>query len=143
MKTVEIYTDGACSGNPGPGGWAALLRFGDVEKVISGGDKNTTNNRMELQAAIAGLQALKTACQVSLYTDSQYVQKGMTEWMPGWQRKQFKDVKNPDLWKQLVEAAAPHQIHWLWVRGHNGHSDNERVDLAARKAAEAFGYPAS
>lgn len=141
MKTVEIFTDGACSGNPGPGGWAALLRFGDVEKMISGGAPNTTNNRMELQAAIEGLSSLKMPCQVTLYTDSQYVQKGMTEWMPGWQRKQFKDVKNPDLWKLLLAAAQPHSINWQWVRGHNGHAENERVDEAARKAAEPFGYP--
>ncbi len=144
MKTIQLFTDGACSGNPGPGGWAALLRYIDqektVEKMISGGAANTTNNRMELQAAISGLLALTQACQVDLYTDSQYVQKGMTEWMPGWQKKQFKQVKNPDLWQNLLAAAQPHQVSWHWVRGHNGHADNERVDLAAREAAVPFGY---
>lgn len=137
MKSIEVFTDGACSGNPGPGGWAALLRYGDHEKMISGGERNTTNNRMELMAAIEALAALKSPCQVVLYTDSQYVQKGMTEWMPGWQRKQFKDVKNVDLWQALLSAAQPHQVSWQWVRGHNGHPENERVDEAARLAAEA------
>lgn len=141
MKQIEIYTDGACSGNPGPGGWAALLRFGEHERMISGGEANTTNNRMELQAAISGLLALKEACKVRLYTDSQYVQKGMTEWLVGWQKKGFKNVKNPDLWQALVNAAQIHHVEWHWVRGHNGHTENERVDLAARQAAEAFGYP--
>lgn len=141
MSVVDIYTDGACSGNPGPGGWAALLRFGDAEKMISDGAYETTNNRMELQAAIEGLRALKRPCQVTLYTDSQYVQKGMTQWMPSWQKKQFKQVKNVDLWQALLEAAKPHQITWVWVRGHNGHAENERVDAAARQAAKAFGYP--
>lgn len=140
MKQVDIFTDGACSGNPGPGGWAALLRYAGVEKMISGGAENTTNNRMELQAAIEGLSALQTACAVRLYTDSQYVQKGMTEWMPGWQRKQFKDVKNVDLWQALLTASATHQVEWHWVRGHNGHAENERVDEAARMAAVPFGY---
>ena len=141
MKQIEIYTDGACSGNPGPGGWAALLRFGEHERMISGGEANTTNNRMELQAAISGLLALKEPCQVKLYTDSQYVQKGMTEWMSGWQKKQFKNVKNPDLWQDLLNASKSHHVEWYWVRGHNGHAENERVDLAARQAAEPFGYP--
>jgi len=143
MKTIEIFTDGACSGNPGPGGWAALLRFGEYEKMLSGGAAHTTNNRMELQGAIEGLSALKEACSVVLYTDSQYVQKGMKEWMPGWQRKQFKDVKNVDLWQLLLAASAPHQVDWQWVRGHNGHIENERVDEAARLAAEPYGYPKS
>jgi ribonuclease HI len=143
VKQVEIFTDGACSGNPGPGGWAALLRFGDVEKIVSGGEKNTTNNRMELSGAIEGLNALKTPCTVTLYTDSQYVQKGMTEWMAGWQKRAFKGVKNPDLWQALLSASAPHKIDWQWVRGHSGHIENERVDEAARKAAEPYGYPAS
>ena len=139
MKKVEIFTDGACSGNPGPGGWAALLRYGDVEKMLSGGEVNTTNNRMELMAAIEALHALKTPCNVVLYTDSQYVQKGMTEWMPGWQRKAFKDVKNPDLWQRLLAVSQPHHVEWQWVRGHNGHPENERVDEAARIAAAAVG----
>ncbi|MCH9742768.1 MAG: ribonuclease HI [Proteobacteria bacterium] len=143
MKKVEIFTDGACSGNPGPGGWAALLRFGDVEKMLSGGAAHTTNNRMELQGAIEGLLALKVPCQVTLYTDSQYVQKGMREWMPGWQKKAFKGVKNPELWQALLAAAQPHVIDWQWVRGHNGHAENERVDEAARMAAIPFGYPGS
>jgi ribonuclease HI len=143
VKKVEIFTDGACSGNPGPGGWAALLRFGDVEKMLSGGAAHTTNNRMELQGAIEGLLALKVPCQVTLYTDSQYVQKGMREWMPGWQKKGFKGVKNPELWQALLAAAQPHVIDWQWVRGHNGHAENERVDEAARMAAIPFGYPSS
>jgi ribonuclease HI len=139
VKKVEIYTDGACTGNPGPGGWAALLRYGNMEKMLSGGEANTTNNRMELMAAIEGLNALKVPCNVVLYTDSQYVQKGMTEWMPGWQRKAFKNVKNPDLWQRLLAAAQPHHVEWQWVRGHNGHPENERVDQAARTAAAGVG----
>src|SRR5687768_14073972 len=133
LKQVEIYTDGACSGNPGPGGWGAILVYGKVEKEISGAEENTTNNRMELMAAIAALKLLKSACSVDLYTDSTYVQKGISEWLPGWKRNGWrtsdrKPVKNADLWQLLDEAAAGHVIRWHWVRGHDGHEYNERAD---------------
>lgn len=139
MKTIDIYTDGACSGNPGPGGWAALLRYHQQEKMLSGAEANTTNNRMELMATIKALLELKTPCAVNLYTDSQYVVKGMTEWLPGWQRKNWRTasnepVKNTDLWQLLVDAAKPHQVTWHWIRGHAGHLENERVDSLARQA---------
>ena len=133
---VEIYTDGACSGNPGPGGWGALLRFGGTEKELSGGEPNTTNNRMELMGAIAALEALTKPARVKLHTDSQYVQKGATEWLPGWEKRGWKtadkkDVKNADLWQRLKAAMQPHEVDFVWVRGHNGHPDNERVDRLA------------
>jgi ribonuclease HI len=135
-KIVEIYTDGACSGNPGPGGWGALLRFGDVEKELSGGEPLTTNNRMELMGAIAALEALTKPSQVKLHTDSQYVQKGATEWLTGWIKRGWKTadkspVKNADLWQRLQMAMQPHKIDFIWVRGHNGHIENERVDRLA------------
>lgn len=138
---VEIYTDGACLGNPGPGGWAAILEWGGHRRELSGADAATTNNRMELSAAIAGLKALRKSCDVVLYTDSRYVKQGMTEWLPGWQRKGWrtasgKPVENRDLWEQLVAAAEPHRISWKWVRGHNGVPGNERADQLARAAAE-------
>ena len=140
---VEIHTDGACSGNPGPGGWAALLLSGGTEKELSGGEALTTNNRMELMAPIQALESLKRACRVDLYTDSQYVQKGMTEWLPGWVKKGWKNakgepVKNQDLWLRLQAASAQHWIAWHWVKGHAGHAYNERVDALARRAAETF-----
>jgi len=133
---VEIFTDGACSGNPGPGGWGALLRVGSVEKELSGGENPTTNNRMELVAAIRGLEALTRPSQVKLYTDSQYVQKGITEWLLGWVKRGWKTadkkpVKNADLWQRLDEARAKHKVDFIWVRGHNGHEENERVDRLA------------
>jgi ribonuclease HI len=136
---VEIFTDGACRGNPGPGGWAAILRYGDTERELSGGDPATTNNRMEMTAAIAGLEALKRPCRVRLYTDSQYVRDGITQWLRGWQARGWrtadkKPVKNVDLWQRLDAAAAPHQVEWLWVRGHAGHPENERADALARAA---------
>jgi ribonuclease HI len=135
-KTVEIFTDGACSGNPGPGGWGVLLRVGGVEKELSGGENPTTNNRMELTAAIMGLEALTKPATVKLYTDSQYVQKGMTEWLPGWIRRGWKTadkkpVKNVDLWQRLDVARARHKVDFIWVRGHDGHAENERVDELA------------
>jgi ribonuclease HI len=141
MKKVEIHTDGACLGNPGPGGWGALLRFGSVEREIAGSESDTTNNRMELMAAIAALETLTSACEVTLHTDSQYVQKGLTEWLPNWIRRGWKTaagqpVKNQDLWERLQAAALRHQVQWRWVKGHAGHVDNERVDKLARKAAE-------
>ena len=140
---IEIHTDGACSGNPGPGGWAALLLYGNSEKELSGGETLTTNNRMELMAAIQALESLKKPCRIALYTDSQYVQKGITEWLPGWLRKGWKNakgeaVKNQDLWQRLNAAVGPHQVSWHWVKGHNGHVDNERVDGLARVAADSF-----
>ncbi|HLG85633.1 MAG TPA: ribonuclease HI [Alphaproteobacteria bacterium] len=134
---VDIFTDGACSGNPGPGGWAALLRHGTTERELSGGDRHTTNNRMELMAAIAGLEALKRPARVALHTDSIYVKDGITRWLPrwkaaGWRTADKKPVKNLDLWQRLEAAAAPHEIEWLWVKGHSGHPENERVDRLAR-----------
>ncbi len=136
---VEIFTDGACSGNPGPGGWGAILRYGEIEKELSGGDPATTNNRMELMAAIAALEALKRPCRVRVYTDSQYVRDGITRWLHSWKARNWrtadkKPVKNVDLWQRLDRAAAPHDVEWLWVRGHAGHPENERADLLARAA---------
>lgn len=143
MKTVEIWTDGACSGNPGPGGWGALLRFGEHEKELSGGDFETTNNRMELMAAIEALNALKQACKVDLYTDSQYVKGGMTGWIEGWKRNGWrtsakKPVKNAELWQALDDAVARHEISWHWVKGHAGHAENERADELARSGMEPY-----
>jgi ribonuclease HI len=141
MKRVEIHTDGACIGNPGPGGWGALLRHGKIERELSGGEPDTTNNRMELLAAIMALEALNRPCEIELHTDSQYVQKGIGEWMPNWIRRGWKTaggdpVKNQDLWLRLQAAAQHHQVKWKWVKGHAGHADNERVDKLARAAAE-------
>lgn len=140
MKEVEIYTDGACLGNPGPGGWGALLRHGEHEKELAGGEPDTTNNRMELLAAIRALEALREPCRVVLHTDSQYVQKGISEWIGGWQRRGWKTadgkpVKNDDLWRALLAAQKAHKVDWRWVRGHSGHVENERVDQLAREAA--------
>lgn len=137
--TVEIFTDGACSGNPGPGGWGALLRYGDVEKELSGGEAATTNNRMELMAAIAALEALKRPSVVRLTTDSVYVRDGVTKWLHNWKRNGWKTaakkpVKNDDLWKRLDAAQAPHQVDWRWIKGHAGHAENERCDALARAA---------
>ncbi|UUX48721.1 ribonuclease HI [Nisaea acidiphila] len=138
-KKVEIYTDGACSGNPGPGGWGAILRYGDAEKELSGGDKETTNNRMELMAAITALETLKRSMHVDLYTDSVYVRDGITKWIHGWKKRGWrtadkKPVKNVELWQRLDEAAARHEIAWHWVKGHAGHPENERADELARNA---------
>jgi ribonuclease HI len=138
---VEIFTDGACLGNPGPGGWAALLRYRTVERILSGGERETTNNRMELMAAIAGLEALKKASSVKLTTDSQYVKQGIESWVPrwranGWRTADRKPVKNQDVWERLEAAAEPHRIAWHWTRGHSGHAENELVDQHARLAAE-------
>lgn len=142
MSKVEAHTDGACLGNPGPGGWAALLRAGGHERELVGSEPLTTNNRMELMAAIAALEALTRACEVVLFTDSQYVQKGISEWMPGWVRRGWRTasgqpVKNQDLWERLHAAQATHRVQWRWVRGHSGDPDNERVDGLARAAATA------
>jgi len=138
---VELFTDGACLGNPGPGGWAALLRWGGVEKMLAGGEAVTTNNRMELMAAIAGLEALKRPCSVQLTTDSRYVQQGIEQWLAkwranGWRTADKQPVKNQELWERLALACARHRIRWAWVRGHSGHPENERVDRAAREQAE-------
>lgn len=136
---VELYTDGACSGNPGPGGWGVLLRYKTTEKELSGAEFDTTNNRMELMAVIEGLKAIKRSCAVTLYTDSKYVLQGVTEWMEGWKSRSWKTadkkpVKNQDLWMLLDEQVARHQITWQWVKGHSGHIENERVDELARQA---------
>jgi len=136
---VEIFCDGACSGNPGPGGFGCILRSGDREKELSGADPDTTNNRMELTAAITALESLTRPCDVVLTTDSQYLVKGMTEWMPGWIRRGWKnskkeDVLNRDLWERLLELTRVHRVHWTWIRGHNGHPENERCDALARAA---------
>lgn len=138
---VEVYTDGACSGNPGPGGWGAVLRASGTEKELSGGEPATTNNRMELLAVIRSLEALKRSCRVDLYTDSQYVQLGISEWIRGWKRRGWrtaagKPVKNEDLWRRLDELAAVHDVRWHWVRGHAGHPENERADALARRGIE-------
>ncbi len=138
---VEIFTDGACKGNPGPGGWGAILRMGSHEKEISGSDPDTTNNRMEMMAVLRALKALTRPCTVQLYSDSKYVIDGMTKWIHGWQKRGWvnaskKPVRNADLWHDLIEAARPHDIHWHWVKGHNGHPENERVDALASAAAQ-------
>ena len=138
MKHVTIFTDGACKGNPGPGGWAALLVYKGTEKEIFGGEENTTNNRMELRAAVEALRTLRSPCKIDVYTDSSYVQKGMTEWLKGWKAKGFKKVANPDLWIELDQEAQKHAITWHWVRGHDGHPENERVDKLASDAAAAL-----
>lgn len=140
-KQVTIYTDGACSGNPGPGGWAALLIYGNQEREISGGETETTNNRMEMMAVLQALKKLKEPCQITLVTDSQYVLKGMTEWVHGWQKRGWKNaekkpVKNVDLWEALIAAAKPHHIDWQWVKGHAGDVNNERVDALAVAAIQ-------
>ncbi|WP_417811884.1 ribonuclease HI [Thalassospira alkalitolerans] len=136
---VEIYTDGACSGNPGPGGWGAIMRFRGMEKEMSGGDPETTNNRMEMMAAISALEALKRPCIVNIYTDSSYVCDGITKWIFGWQKRGWKTadkkpVKNVELWQRLLEATKIHKVEWHWVKGHAGHPENERCDELARLA---------
>ena len=136
---VTIYTDGACSGNPGPGGYGAILKYGDVTREISGCEKNTTNNRMELMAAIAALRQVKRPCKIKIVTDSNYMVKGMTQWVAGWIKKNWKNtqkkpVLNRDLWEELVTLCRQHQIEWHWVRGHQGHPENERCDQLAKEA---------
>ena len=138
MKSVEIFTDGACSGNPGPGGWGAILRFNGATKELSGGEAVTTNNRMELMAAISALEALKKSCVVDLTTDSQYVRQGITAWIHGWKKNGWKTadkkpVKNGELWQGLDEANRRHKVTWHWVKGHAGHAENERADQLARE----------
>lgn len=143
-KFVEIFTDGACSGNPGPGGWGVLLRMGETEETLYGGEWDTTNNRMELMAAIEGLANLTEPCKIQLTTDSQYVRKGITEWINGWKRNGWrtagkKPVKNVDLWQRLDREAARHQVEWCWIKGHSGHRENEIADELARKGIPTAG----
>ena len=138
---IEIFTDGACSGNPGPGGWGAILRKGDTERELFGGELLTTNNRMEMMAVIEALRALKGPVQARVHTDSQYVQKGISEWIHGWKRRGWKTagkqpVKNEDLWRELDRLAAQHKIEWIWVKGHAGHVENERADVLARRGVD-------
>ena len=135
---IDAYTDGACSGNPGPGGWGVLLRSGDKEKELHGGEAETTNQRMEMTAAIKALQALKKPCRIIIHSDSKYVVQGMTEWIHGWKKNNWKNaskksVANQDLWQQLEQAATKHEVSWQWVKGHAGHPENERADELARK----------
>ena len=142
LPLVEIFTDGACRGNPGPGGWAVLLRMADKERELSGGEAPTTNNRMELTAAIRGLEALKKPCLVELHTDSNSVRDGITKWIHGWQRNGWrtadrKPVKNAELWQELLDAAKPHRVAWHWVKAHSGHPENDRVDALACAEADA------
>ena len=141
MKTVEIFTDGACRGNPGPGGWGALLRYGDNERTLCGGEHETTNNRMELMAVIQGLSALQRACEVTATSDSTYVLKGIQEWMPNWKKRGWKTaskkpVKNVDLWQQLDQLVELHTIDWQWVKGHSGHTENEIADQLANRGID-------
>ncbi len=143
MTEVEIYTDGACRGNPGPGGWGVLLRAGARERELFGGEPQTTNNRMELTAAIRALEALRRPCRVALYTDSTYVRHGITQWLAEWQRRGWrtadrKPVKNQDLWQRLAELAAGHHVDWHWVRGHAGHPENERADQLANRGIDSL-----
>lgn len=140
MQEVKIWTDGACSGNPGPGGWGVLLRYGEHEKELYGSEKETTNNRMELMAAIMGLESLKKKCSIELWTDSAYVKNGITSWIHNWKKNGWrgsdkKEVKNKDLWIRLDEANQNHNVSWNWVKGHSGHIENERVDKLARKGS--------
>ena len=141
LKTVQIFTDGACKGNPGPGGWAALLRFGGNEKIISGHDRDSTNNRMEITAVIRAFSTLKEPCRVELFSDSKYVIDGITKWVNGWQKRGWKTaakkpVLNEDLWRELINAVEGHDVNWHWVKGHSGHPENERVDQLASNEAE-------
>jgi ribonuclease HI len=144
MDEVQIFTDGACSGNPGPGGWGAILRFGDTEKELHGGETSTTNNRMELTAVIRALEALSRPCNVRLVTDSQYVKNGMTQWIANWKRNGWrtaarKPVKNSELWRELDKQVGRHEVSWEWVRGHSGHPENERADALARRGIHELG----
>ena len=144
MPAIEVFTDGACSGNPGAGGWGVILRYGETKKELSGGEENTTNNRMELTAVIEALKALKKECDISIYTDSRYVMDGVQEWMPNWKRNGWKTtnkkspVKNVELWQILDSLLSKHKIKWVWVKGHNGHPENERVDKLARDEAKKY-----
>ena len=143
MRSVKAYTDGACSGNPGPGGWGVVLQFGDHKRELKGGESDTTNNRMELTAAIEALKALKEPCHIALTTDSTYVKDGITKWLSNWKRNGWKTaakkpVKNQDLWQQLEDCVAQHTVEWLWVKGHSGHPENERADTLANEGMSAL-----
>ena len=136
MKKITLFSDGSALGNPGPGGYGVILRFGDKERELFGSEAHTTNNRMELLGVIEGLNALKEPCEVDVVSDSSYVVKGINEWLQNWIKRDFKKVKNPDLWRRYIEVAAPHKINAIWVRGHDGHEENERCDTLARDAAQ-------
>lgn len=141
MKQVTIYTDGACRGNPGPGGWGAVLQYGEHQRELYGGEPDTTNNRMELTAALQALEALREPCEIDLTTDSEYVRKGITEWLPAWKKRNWKTadrkpVKNADLWQALEQAAARHLVRWHWVKGHSGHNGNEQADMLANRGID-------
>lgn len=140
MEQIDIFTDGACSGNPGPGGWGAILRCGEQEKELSGGEAATTNNRMEMLAVITALNSLKRPCAVTIHTDSKYVMDGFTKWIHGWLKSNWKGgkVKNQDLWEAMLAAAKPHKLDWVWVKGHAGHPENERADVLAVNAAARY-----
>jgi ribonuclease HI len=141
LKQVTIYTDGACRGNPGPGGWGAVLQYGEHQRELYGGEPDTTNNRMELTAALQALEALREPCEIDLTTDSEYVRKGITEWLPAWKKRNWKTadrkpVKNADLWQALEQAAARHRVRWHWVKGHSGHNGNEQADMLANRGID-------
>jgi ribonuclease HI len=138
VKKVTLFCDGSSLGNPGPGGYGIILRYGDKEKELSGGEADTTNNKMELKAVIEGLKALKEPCEVEIVSDSSYVVKGINEWLEGWKKKEFKKVKNPKLWQEYIEVSKPHKIKATWIRGHNGHIENERCDKLAKNEALRF-----
>jgi len=138
MKKIKIFTDGSCLGNPGNGGWCAILRYGKNEKILSGAQANTTNNRMELTSVIKALEALKEPCEIELYSDSTYVLKGLNEWLQNWIKKDFKKVKNVDLWKKYIDVSKLHKIHINWVKGHSGHTENEICDKIAKEEAKGL-----
>jgi len=138
LKKITLFSDGSALGNPGPGGFGAILRYGDKERIISGGEAHTTNNRMELLGVIEGLRALKEPCDVTVISDSSYVIRGINEWLEGWIKRNFAKVKNPDLWHEYISVSAGHRINGVWVRGHNGHPENERCDVIAKEEAEKF-----
>lgn len=138
MKKITLFSDGSALGNPGPGGFGAILRYGDKERIVSGGEEHTTNNRMELLGVIEGLRALKEPCEVTVISDSSYVIRGINEWLEGWIKRNFAKVKNPDLWQEYIQVSAQHRIIGVWVRGHNGHPENERCDVIAKEEAEKF-----
>jgi len=135
LKKIEVFTDGSSLGNPGPGGWCAILRYKDKEKILKGGEDYTTNNKMELKAVIEALKALKEPCEIDLYADSTYVLKGISEWLENWIKKDFKNVKNPELWREFLKYSQPHKINTIWVRGHSGHRENEICDKIAKEEA--------
>ncbi len=138
MKKITLFSDGSALGNPGPGGYGAILRYGDKERIVRGGEAHTTNNRMELLGVIEGLRAIKEPCEVTVISDSSYVIRGINEWLEGWIKRNFAKVKNPDLWQEYITVSAVHRINGVWVRGHNGHEENEQCDLIAREEAEKY-----